>query len=86
MFNCLTGCGTVSPKFEADSLSNETKALDIRRQPWIASVGRLTSSDTWDHKCTGSIITTKHILTSATCAYLTAKGRTRYVHIMEYAF
>jgi N-acetylneuraminic acid mutarotase len=66
-------CGTVNPNFEEDSSSNETQAVDIRRQPWIASIGKVTSRDTWDHKCTGSIITTKHILTSATCAYRTAK-------------
>ena len=67
----------MNPKFKEDSLSNETISLEIRRQPWTASIGRVSSNDIWDHKCTGSIITTKHVLTSAVCAYKTAKGPLR---------
>ena len=61
------GCGTIKPKFRDDFDPTISKTIDIRRQPWLVSIGELIFPEIWRHECTGSIITSKHILTSATC-------------------
>ena len=45
-----------------------SKPVDIRRQPWLASIAGVVGPNTLEHECTGSIITSRHVLTSATCA------------------
>ena len=64
----IIGCGTVKSSFQENYIVNESKSVDIRHQPWLVSIGELISPNNWDHKCSGSIITNKHILTSASCA------------------
>ena len=61
------GCGTIKPKFRDDFDPTVSKTIDIRRQPWLVSIGELIFPEIWRHECTGSIITSKHILTSAAC-------------------
>ena len=54
--------------FQENYIINESKSVDIRHQPWLVSIGELTGPNNWEHKCSGSIITNKHILTSGACA------------------
>ena len=35
--------------------------------PWLVSLGGYLNEKTWDHQCAGSLITNRHVLTSASC-------------------
>ena len=37
--------------------------------PWMVSLGGFLDEKTWDHQCAGSLITNKHVLTSASCLF-----------------
>ena len=37
------------------------------KMPWLVSLGGYLSPTKWDHQCAGSLVTNKHILTSASC-------------------
>ena len=68
IFVIIIGCGTVKSTFQENYIINESKSVDIRHQPWLVSIGELIGPNNWVHKCSGSIITNKHILTSGACA------------------
>ena len=61
------GCGTVKSTFQENYIVEESKSVDIRHQPWLVSIGELISPNNWEHKCSGTIITDKHVLTTASC-------------------
>jgi hypothetical protein len=61
----LVVCGQT--KFiRADKNAEILKVL-IEQQPWMVSIGRFLSRTRWEHDCSGSLITSKHILTAAEC-------------------
>jgi len=39
----------------------------IEQQPWMVSLGLFEPQLDWNHKCAGSLITNKHVLTTANC-------------------
>ena len=57
------GCGTRNQALLDSSPSDN----DITMHPWTVSIGETNDSGIWEHKCSGSIITEKHILTTANC-------------------
>ena len=50
--------------------------VDIEQQPWAVSIGTVESSSKWAHKCSGSLVTNKHILTAARCLVGTQSSET----------
>ena len=51
------------------STEQERLEVEIEQQPWAVSIGRFPSQLQWNHECSGSLLTTKHVLTAATCIY-----------------
>ena len=58
-------CG--QPKFIHTDGNAKNLEVTIEQQPWMVSIGRFLSWTQWEHDCSGSLITSKHILTAAEC-------------------
>ena len=68
----VLGCGephnTTSIDWTTIAPGEATGTANIQQQPWMVSLGVWNTSATiWEHHCTASIITNKHVLTSAHC-------------------
>ena len=58
-------CG--KPKNDHVDVSRGSLEVDIEQQPWVVSIGSFQSDINWDHQCSGSLVTNKHVLTAARC-------------------
>jgi hypothetical protein len=61
----LAVCG--QPKQVHVDASQDTLEVVIDQHPWMVSIGKFLSGIRWDHFCSGSLITNKHVLTTARC-------------------
>jgi hypothetical protein len=61
----LSVCG--QPKLTHVNGSYDILEVIIDQQPWMVSIGRFLSGVRWEHDCSGSLITNKHVLTTAQC-------------------
>ena len=69
------GCGTVKSTFQENYIVEESESVDIRHQPWLVSIGELISPNNWEHKCSGTIITDKHVGQLSICYFFNESNK-----------
>ena len=60
-------CGEIVDESFSNSEFRSGESYGITDLPWMASFGFYDKNGSWNHLCSSSLITTKHLLTSADC-------------------